>query len=128
MSTDCLSLRWQLKGPGHRQERHGLGGSSSHLGPDPVCFTPPGWAEDMCAPCHRKPLPPARPLCRTIPTVNPSSTATWLKHHFFIEVQATVCINLMYLFPLWAPGIRAEPASDPQLYLCHPSKAQGGHS
>ena len=58
--------------------------------------------------------------------VNPSSTATWLKHHLFTEVQATVCIHLIYLFPLWAPGMRAEAVSDPLLYLCHPSKANGG--
>lgn len=79
MSTDCLSLRWQLKGPGLRQEIHGLEGSSSYLGPDPVCFTPPGWAEDKCAPFHGKPRPQARPLCCTIPTVNPSSTTSLLR-------------------------------------------------
>ena len=58
--------------------------------------------------------------------VNPSSTATWLKHHLFTEVQATVCIDLIYLFPLWAPGMQAEAASDPPLYLSPQQGPWGG--
>lgn len=92
-------------------------GSSSHLGPDPCLLHSPRLGRRQVCPCHRKARPPARPLCRTILMVNLSSTATCLKHHLFTEVQATVCIDLMYLFPLWAPGMRAEAASDPPLYL-----------
>ena len=126
--TDCPSLRCKLKGRGLGQERHGVEGSSSHLGPDPCLLHSPRLGRRQVCPCHRKARPPARPLCRTILMVNLSSTATCLKHHLFTEVQATVCIDLMYLFPLWAPGMRAEAASDPPLYLCQPSKAHGGHS
>lgn len=125
MPTDCPSLRWKLK-----EQDSGRRDMTWRVLPTLalilVCFPLPSLGRRQVCPCHRKPAL-SQALCRTILMVNLSSpTATWLKHHLFTEVQATVCIDLMYLFPLWAPGMRAGAASDPPLYLCQPSRAHGG--